>query len=249
MKFIGVISALLLASSAMAYTTDDERIDDYLNTLATAGVDTKVTMLNRMQWAGITSPRFYDEVEKQLLEVYKNRNLSHMQVKLASYQVRSLGYSGNEKYRETLNTLKKDAFTPKIKTHATRALRDIGNFAAWNRAIANSSFEVKGKSAEVTTYMKMLNEDDVLVQRLAARAMFHEKQRDADLLALAADKLILLSKQPGRLNSDEQDTAAWLCKAIGQSGETIYIDLLRQVIADTSYGKIKRHASKFTSQY
>jgi len=248
MKLIGVISALFLATSAMAYTTDDERVDDYLNTLSSAGIDAKVTMLNRMQWSGITSPRFYDEVEKQLLEVYLNRNLSRMQVKLASYQVRSLGYSGNEKYRATLETLKKDAFTPKIKTHATRALRDIGNFAAWNRAVANSSFEVKGKSAEVTTYMKMLNEDDVLVQRLAARAMFHEKQRDADLLALAADKLTLLSKQSG-LNTDEKDAAAWLCKAIGQSGETVYIDLLRQIVADTSYGKIKRHASKFTSQY
>jgi len=248
MKLIGVILALFLVSSAMAYTTDDERIDDYLNTLATAGVDTKVTMLNRMQWAGITSPRFYDEVEKQLLEVYLNRNLSHMQIKLASYQIRSLGYSGNEKYRATLDTIKKDAFAGKFKAHATRALRDIGNFAAWNRAVANSSFEVKGKSAEVTTYMKMLNDDDVLVQRLAARAMSHEKQRDADLLALAADKLTLLTKQPS-LNSDEQDTAAWLCKAVGQSGETVYIDLLRQVIAHTSYGKIKRHASKFTSQY
>jgi hypothetical protein len=248
MKFIGVISALFLASSAMAYTTDDERIDDYLNTLATAGVDTKVTMLNRMQWAGITSPRFYDEVEKQLLEVYLNRNLSRMQVKLASYEVRSLGYSGNEKYRTTLETLKKDAFTPKIKTHAGRALRDLDKFVAWNKAIADSTFEVDGKDAEVTTYMKMLNEDDVLVQRLAARAMFHEKQRDQDLLDLAADKLTLLYKKPG-LSSDAQDTAAWLCKAIGQSGEPVYIDLLRQVIADTSYGKIKRHASKFTSQY
>ncbi len=248
MKFIGVISALLFASSAMAYTSEDERIDDYLNTLATAGVETKVTMLNRMQWAGMTSPRFYDQVEKELLAVYLNRNLSRMQSKLASYQLRALGYSGNEKYRETLTTIKNEALANKLKTHAKRALRDLGDFGAWNRAVANSSLVVEGKSAEVTTYMKMLNEDDVLVQRLAARAMFHEKQRDADLLSLAADKLTTLSTQ-SRLNSAEQDTAAWLCKAIGQSGQTVYIDLLRQVIADTSYGKIKRHASKFTSQY
>ena len=90
----------------------------------------------------------------------------------------------------------------------------------------------------------MLSVDDPLVQRLAARAIFHEKQQDPDLLALTAEKLKALYNKDG-LGGEAQDTAAWFCKAIGQSGKPEYQNLLSEVVKTTPYKKIRKHALKF----
>ena len=45
------------------------------------------------------------------------------------------------------------------------------------------------------------------------------------------------------LDGEAQDTAAWFCKAIGQSGRIEYLNLLTEVNKYTPYNKIKRHSS------
>ena len=184
-------------------------------------------------------------IEKSLLDQYLERNLSKKQLIIASYQVRALGYSGNEKYRNTISTLSQDAFSSKIKRHARKALKDLQKFSVWNASIKNNDLVVEGKNSATTTYMKMLDVDNIFIQRLAARAMFHEQQRDPDLLALAANKLEYLYLQNG-LDGESQDTAAWLCKAIGQSEQSKYINLLAEVASKTPYKKIRKYAQKYS---
>jgi hypothetical protein len=229
----------------MADEVRDERIDIYLNILSSGSMEQQKTMLNRLQWSGLSASRLFDVIEKSLMDQYLESNLSNNQVTVLAYMARSLGYSGNEKYRSTLSTLSQDAFPPKIKRHAGKALRDLQKFSTWNALIENNDLDVEGKNSAITTYMKMLDVNDVFVQRLAARAMFHEHLRDPDLLALAANKLESLYLKSG-LDGEEQDTAAWLCKAIGQSGQSEYINVLVEIASKTPYNKIRRYAQKYT---
>ena len=110
---------------------------------------------------------------------------------------------------------------------------------AWSRA-----FPIAGKAVEIGAYLKMLSVDNPYVQRLAARAIFHERRQDADLLALAASRLEANYQDP-ELPVASQDTLAWLCKALGQSGSLIYQDLLTQVSTGSPHEKIRKHASKY----
>jgi hypothetical protein len=242
----GVI-ALLTMSSTMAFSTDEERINDFLNTLEVGSFQQKEQMLNRLQWSGLTSSKLYDNIARRVETQYTELNLEKRQLNLVAYQVRALGYSGNEIYRKLITDVSQHAGSQKLKRHAKKALSDLDQFVVWNTLIADSSFSVEGKSAETTMYMKMLSIDDFFVQRLAARAIFHEQLQDADLLDLASDKLKALYLHKN-LDAEWQDTASWLCKAIGQNGAEKHIELLSQVAKNTPHRKINKYASKYLKQ-
>ena len=162
-----------------------------------------------------------------------------------AYQVRALGYSGNDKYRQPLALIGKSAASSRLKKHARKAVSELGQHKRWNRLIAESELSVSGKSVEVTTYMKMLSTDDMPLQRMVARAIFHEKRNDPDLLALMAERLKASYLRKG-LDRVQSDTLAWFCKALGENAYQQYKDLLVDVVANTTYKNVRRHARKYT---
>jgi hypothetical protein len=247
LKWVGIIFMLALNLPAHAFTSVDEQIDHYLEILNDGTYETKIEMLQRLQWSGLTAPRLFDEVEKNVFEGYLDLNRDKKGFGLLTHHIRALGYSGNEKYRDTLEFISnsEDKNSRRIRGHSKKALVQLGKYKNWNRMIAESDIAVEGKSVEVVTYMKMLNVTDFFVQRQAARATYDELRQDPDLLDLIAFRLesVYLLKY---LDKQGQDTAAWFCKALGQNGGQKYTDLLTKVAADSPHSKIKKYASKYT---
>ena len=244
-KLAGWLLLMMLSGQALAFATVDEQIDHYLDVYANDSVPNIETMLERLQWSGLADPRRFDTIAEGLDKPGLGKDMNNSDINLVAYRIRALGYSGNIKYRDILEEIKKSAGSGKLKRHAKKALVDLNNFQRWNKLIAASDTSVTGKSVEVTTYMKMLNVDDVLVQRTAARATFYEKRRDPDLLALIAEKLKASYLQSG-LDREAQDTMAWFCKALGENDFRTYGDLLSDVVKNTPYKKIRKYASKYT---
>ncbi len=224
----------------------DSRIDKFLQIIESGSYNAKIEMLERLQWSGISDPLLFDVVESHALEGSQKSTLSKTELKVVAYHIRALGYSGNEKYRATLMQISKESASSRIARYAKKALQDLDNFGPWIALINNSSVVVAGKSAEVEMYMRMLNVDNVMVQRLAARAIFHEQHDDQDLLNLTADKLKSVYLKEG-LDRQAQDTAAWFCKAIGQSAKPEFTDFLTTVSKNTPYKNIRKHAVKFAT--
>ena len=244
LKFMGLILALLMNSAVLAFSTVDEQIVSYLNTLETANDVTKAKMLERLQWSGLRDERLFDVIEDKVLVLYQISSMSKGEFKTFLQHIRALGYSGNEKYRRTLDRVRVEAAARKSRKIAQRALRDLDNYVIWNEKIANSEAGVSGKGAEITTYMKMLNVDDPVVQRIAAKATYHNQLMDDDLLGLVADKLKAVYMKEG-LSKIEQDVAAWFCKAIGQSGKQDFLTLLTTVAENTPSKKIRKYARSY----
>lgn len=244
--WIGLVLLLVVNMPVYAFNSVDEQIDHYLEVLEKGGYEAKKQMLERLQWSGLTDPRLFDEIEKQLLAQYQNEDLDKYENSLLSHRARALGYSGNDEYRGSLAEVKKAAFQKRVRQHANKALSELGKYKNWNKMIAQSDITVEGKSVEVTTYMKMLNINDFFVQRQAARATYHELRQDPDLLALIAfrlESLYLLQY----LDKHEQDTAAWFCKALGQNASWEYRELLSKVAKDTPHKKIRKYARKYVN--
>jgi len=242
--WIGAILLLLVNVSVYSFDSVDEQIDHYLVILETDNYANKVRMLERLQWSGLSDPRLYDEIEHQLLMHYQSDGRDKYAISLLSHKARALGFSGNEKYRNSLAQVNKGANSKRVRKHAKKALSELGKYKGWNQLIAESDINVQGKSVEVTTYMKMLNVNDTFVQRQAARAIYHEFQDDPDLLALVADRLEGLYLQDN-LDKQVQDTAAWFSKALGQSGRLEYTVFLSKVAQDTPHKKIRKYAKKY----
>ena len=245
--WIGMALLLAINLPAYAFSTVDEQIDHYLNVFNSGEHNAKITMLKRLQWSGISNPRLYNRFEQQvrLLGMHRPSTINKPDQELLAHQIRALGYSGIDRYRHILASVMDYSKNKKLRNHAKKALVQLDQFKRWNQLIADSNFSIEGKSVEVTTYMKMLSTDHVMVQRLAARAIFHEKRGDPDLLAMAVKKLEGLYLRPG-LDAEAQDTAAWLCKAIGENGDPKYSWILHKVVRGTPYKKVRDHASKYT---
>ncbi len=249
-KFLTLFLTVIMAMPLVAFSADDERIDSYIELLAKSGMEKqKQKMVESLQRSGLSDPRLFDQIENHLLESIE---LSSSQIgskrKLITHMLLSLGYSGNEKYRPTLTLYtSNDTVNGRFRRYANKGLKLMTRFRHWHKLIATSEIGVEGKSIEIATYMKMLNTDDVYVQRWAARAIFEDSLKDPDLLALAAEKLEEVYLE-NYLDGPAQDTAAWFCKAIGLNGGSEYNDLLRRVAKDSPHKKLKRYASKYVKQ-
>jgi hypothetical protein len=60
---------------------------------------------------------------------------------------------------------------------------------------------------------------------------------------MAADRLKAMYMN-AELDEPAQDTAAWLCKALGESQDGAYYDFLQEVAEKTPHRKIEKYARK-----
>jgi hypothetical protein len=242
MKLGKIILALACASSwgqVAAFESKDEQIDYILTQVQSAPQQQKEQILERLQWSGLSDPRLFDVFEDNLLQHYQDKYPADDLADLLAYQARALGYSGNEKYQKTLSLLADEAKNSSLIRHAKNGKRDLETFVQVQSALQQVQLSKGERSFEVFTYSKMLKTDDPYTQRLAARAIYHEKRDNQALLDLTAEKLqgMYMNKD---LDSLAQDTAAWMCKVLKpHSG---YEQLLTEVAENTPHRKIRRYA-------
>lgn len=243
-KLAFLFLSVVMAMPVYAFQSQEERSKHYLEILNTYNLDTKTKMLDRLEWSGLSDPLFFDEIEKALLVATSKEYMSSKEIKLSAHLIKALGYSGQERYRDTLLLVKEKTTSTKLAKYLGRAETNLNKFANWHSLIAKQSVKTKGKSAEVIIYLKMLSIKDIQLEKLAARAIFHEHRRDPDLLALAAQRLEAYYLDEA-LDRDAQDAVAWLCKAIGQSGDVTYSELLNNVATNSPHRKVQKYARKF----
>lgn len=248
MKKIYVLAMILVSFfsvSVFAFQSNEERINNYVSVLESGDQGVQEQMLNRLQWSGLSDPALFDVVEKRLLEHYNQDNPNGHLISLMSFHARALGYSGNEKYRSTLAEVAQNATDNKVRKHAKKALSDLTRWAQWLATLPQNVSVEAGQSIEVATYLHMLNVDNAFVQRLAARAIFHEKQRDKALIAKAVELIRARYLETG-LDGETEDTIAWLCKAIGVAGSSDEQAFLAQVAENSPSPKIAKYAGKYS---
>lgn len=238
-----LILVAAISQPAWAFENNQARIDHYLQVLNSQDRDQQQQMLSRLQWAGLSDPALFDVIEQRLLDHYSDNN-SRM-AGLMAHHARALGYSGNEKYRPTLALVSREAGSPKVRSHATRALADLDKFSAWWALLSEPEGSVEGQSVEAATWLQMLHTDNVFVQRLAARAIFHEKRTDPVLLEQAA-ALVEQGYMNDSMDGEAEDTLAWLCKALGENDRARYRPLLQQVAEHSPSAKVVKYARKYS---
>lgn len=243
-RTILMLLSVLFTQATMAFETNGERIASYLQLLSSDNYEAQEQMLNRLQWSGLSDPALFDVIEQSLLTDYQNESLSSDRQDLMNYQVRALGFSGNEKYRQTVTDVSHNAANSKLRRYGKKALTDLTKFSHWLSLLPPEIIPAEGLSIESVTYLEMLNIENTFVQRLAARAIFHERISDPVLLN-RAEQIIRSHYMKSDLDAETQDTIAWLCKDIGQSGRTEYLTFLAEVAEKTPSRKIAKYAAKY----
>ncbi len=66
LQWITLSLLLAISATAFAFETVGEQIDHYLDLLENGSYESKIQMLERLQWSGLTDHRLYDAMKSRL---------------------------------------------------------------------------------------------------------------------------------------------------------------------------------------
>lgn len=199
-----------------------------------------------LEWMGISSPQLFDLVEADLLKALpqsKDREIGNY----VAYLTKGLSYSGNEKYRATIEKVIAETPNSRVKKHAIRSLPKLSEHTRLNPLIAPQSWPTAEHPSLNQRLANMLKSNDTDLIRLAAKRMHNGQNYSPELLALLNTTIEQNYLQP--LGGERLDAIAWACRALASSQTSEYWATIEKVAADAPTKKLRSYAKKYINQY
>ncbi len=223
----------------------DQQIDKLIPVFESGNPAQVKKAAGSLAWTGISSPRLFDVVQTRLLNSYELTSKAN--IELSGWLIKALSYSGNDKYRGTLEKMLDEAAAKKVRGYAKKALPDLDRFKSWNPEINQGLTGLNQEQTEQQRVKNMLASSNVELLRVGAKRIVHAYSFDNALLKLAESRLI---KEYSSNNTDKVfiDAMAWLCKALASSGDTQYKATLTTVEQGATSKKLRKYARKYGAQ-
>ncbi|RYY73810.1 MAG: hypothetical protein EOO52_17555 [Gammaproteobacteria bacterium] len=199
-----------------------------------------------LEWAGISSPKLFDLVEALALKTLPQAT-DKVTINFESYLVMALGYSGNEKYRPTIQKIIAEASNKKLKRYGEEALKALPVYAKLNLLIAPKPWPENTHPSINQRIINMLNSDDTDLMRLGAKRTHNTLNYSPELLA--ALNTALERNYEGDLDDERVDAVAWVAKALAGSREVQYKNTVEKVSTHANSKKLRSYAKKYLSYY
>ncbi len=202
--------------------------------------------IEELTLAGLSDPAIYDVLEAKLkasLPLATEKNA----IDYSAWLVKGLGYSGNDKYSETLNSIVHNDYPNKLQKYASQAIENIELYKKWNNILTDKSQYVAEQSAKNNAFANALKSNDLELMRLVAKRMMADRHYDEFLL----ERLSLELKTPRLLSSDKLaiDTYANMAKALAASGETRYREVIESMANNNANKKLQSYAESYLKKY
>jgi len=228
--FTFLTSLLLLTMNQTSYASQsdlDKDIRYYADIFAGNNFAQQRSAMEKLIWAGISSPAVYDSLADKLASSKESKNKE--EVERASWYAKALALSGNEKYRALLDDISANAKSSKLRKYSTQAITRLDKYVAWNPVISQSLISAPTGALEQQRIKNMLSASDLELTRIGAKRVYHEHSMDDALMKI--------------------DTVAWLIKGIGRSANPSYKGMLESIAASNKNSKIRKYAKKALKNY
>lgn len=242
-----LLLCVLLCAVATYTQAADMQPQDYIEAFTKLSILQKPEKVEPLEWAGLSDPKIFDLLEKDVLDNYKTADSSGL-IKALNWEVRGLGFSGNEKYIPTLQAVAKDGVHRNLRKYAEQAIADIGNYKQWNPLInPNHNNTNVAYPSDKQRYVNMLNSGNYELMRIAAKRIHWEHLYEHDILDVTAKAVEAYYQQA---NDDLSiDSVAWMVRAVAGSKDPKYKPLVENVAANAENKKVKKYAKKYLSYY
>lgn len=117
-----------------------------------------------------------------------------------------------------------------------------GSLLAIGLLLGSAALPAMALDAVGQRYVDQLVQGGPVSIRQAAQSMYHSGERNTEVLDVAAE--VLLQNYRSASSNNDTDAFAWVCKALGNSGNGRYKPVLAEVLANSSNRKLDRHCSK-----
>ncbi len=114
-----------------------------------------------------------------------------------------------------------------------------GSAIALTLALGATAMQAQALDPSGQRYVDQLVQGGPVSIREAAQSIYHTGYRDQEVLDVAAE--VLLQQYRSANDNTSSDAMAWVCKALGNSGNGRYQPLLREVVANSGNRRLDRH--------
>jgi hypothetical protein len=96
-----------------------------------------------------------------------DQHLNKKNVELLSWFAKAIAFSGQEKYLPTLETIKEDTISDKIKKYAQLGIKLSPKYKVWNEIIVNDKDWNSSRPPDSNRFLLMIKSNDIELLRLA----------------------------------------------------------------------------------
>ncbi len=240
---IAILVSLLAAGPAAADTVEQD-VDRYV-AMFNGDASRHPASAESLGWMGLSSERLFDSIEKRLLQDAPALDLRKIKIERqrVAWYIRALGYSGQPKYKPTIERFLEDR---DYLVYSKNALRDQPIYQRWNPQISDRAKFDASQSDDVNRAMNMVRSDDFRLKELGAKRVYYGNARAKPLYELLAAEI-----RANYLRDDNTiaDPLAWMIKALASSRDVAYKALVEEIIEKAPHAHVVRHARSAASDY
>ena len=238
-----LISSCLLTPSVFA---KDYTQDDYQQIFQGDNQYKQQLALESLMLSGLNDPSLFDMVEAKLNASLPLATKKHP-IEYSSWLAKGLGYSGNEKYRASLQAIVNGDYHRKLQKYAQEGLNNIDQFAIWNPILNDQSQYDAMQPQQLNVLANALASNDLELKRMAAKHIAAKRVYAEFILEKLASQLTSLDL----LKQDKLsiDTYAWIAKALASSGNEKFKPVIAHLAETAPEKKLRKYAAKYIKSY
>lgn len=245
-----LLNSVLMLTTSLASALPasvEQELQEYIIIFESGSDAEQVKAAQVPEWAGLSDSRLFDIIAADVERNYR-RVSSVPAINVMAWKIKALAYSGQRKYRPTIENAAYKSPKQKLKKHAQASLPLIEKYTLWNPIIINESTWRDDKSAKFNRYYAMISSNDPELMSLAARRTYFEKLRDEELLDQFEIALLNNYKSVDN-NSEKSDALNWVCKVLAKTGNKKYIESITEVANGSSSSHLKWKAKKYLRSF
>ena len=246
MLFRSLLMSFTLAFAGAIQAAVPETPEEFVRVFQSGSQLEQEKAAQALEWAGLSSPQLFDLVEADLLKVLPQAK-DKVAINYVAHLTKALGYSGNEKYRATLEKIIAEAPNSKLKKYAKLSLPKLNEHARLNPLIAPQAWPTAEHPSLNQRLANMLKSDDTELIRIAAKRMHYTLSYPPELMALLNTTIEQNYLQP--LDCERLDAIAWACRALAGSRTPEYKATIEKVAASATTRGLRSYAKKYLRYY
>lgn len=244
-----LIRSLLFVASlfpVLAVCAEPTTPEEYIQIFKGDNVVQQQEAAQTLEWAGLSSPQVFDLVEAKALQALPNAT-DKFNINYVSYLVKALAYSGNEKYRPTIEKIMKEAPHKKVKKYAQEYLPQLTAYSHLNPLIVPKPWPENPYPSLNQRLVNMLVSDDTELMRIAAKRINWTNNYSPELLAQLNTSLLQNYQKP--LKGERLDAVAWLAHALAGSRSAEYKATIEKVASSATEPALQKYGKKYLKYY
>ena len=239
---------VLFPITAMAQMDREKDIQKFVDMISNGSWVEYKEAAKLLEWEGLSDPRIFDPMENELLDITAKKNPGKHDIDLASWLLKALSFSGQDKYYDTVVDISKKTKINKIRKYAEVSLIQFKQYKKWNPIINSDDKYNEEVAPDINRFANMLRSDDFPLMALAAKRIHFEHIYNEYLMEVLAEA-IKKNDKPSFANNRDLDTMGWMIKALGGSRNEKHKPLLQSLSKSAKHRKTRAYAKKYLNYY